>query len=290
LKFSVFPKPMPPISLEEICSEAAKRGFDGVELYDNSPPQAPQLSLLKYGFDKAAAKKLKEMIASKGLVLTDIAHGSVGTTENDLVLLRVAMELAVTLNVKLIRTFIGTSTPPPGTSESQYLEQISGGITNLRKAAKMAEDYGVFLGVDNHYFLTVLDNVNIVRQIGSPNLKIFIDAGNCAAHGEDLIKSVRAASELLVHGHIKEPMVYGRGVKPPLPGYEGVALGREADAELGSTGLIDWEAYVKTLKEIGFKGFLSVEFSSIYMPNQHDWDKAERTMNYVKKICKKVGI
>jgi len=253
---------MPPVPLEEICTEAAKRGFDGVELYTYYPPQEAQLSLLKYGFDKVAAKKVKEMIESKGLVLPDIAHGTVGTTENELVLLKVAMELAATLDVKLIRTVIGVRHPSPEISSRQYLEDLTNSIANLRKAAKMAE----------------------------PNLKIFIDVGNCVAHGEGLIKSVRAAGELLVHSHIKEPIVYGRGVNPPLPGYEGAAFGYEDHAELGSTGLIDWHAYIKILKEIGFHGFLSVESSSIDRFGHQDWDKAERTMNYVKKICQKVGI
>jgi len=284
MKFSAMPRLKPPASLEEICEEAAKRGFDGVEFYDG--PDG--LSLLKYGFDKAAARKFKETVESKGLVLPDIAHGPVGKSENELILLKIAMELAVTLDVKLIRTSLGHD--PVGSDPRVNLQLLLDQIPNLRKAAKMAEDYGVFLGLDNFYFLTVIDNVNIVRRIGSPSLKIFIDVGNCVAHGEDLIKSVREAGRLLVHSHIKEPMIHGRGVNLPLPGYPGIAFGYEDHAELGSTGLIDWEAYVKTLKEIGYKGFLSVESSSLDDPTRQDWDRAERGMKYVKKICERVEI
>lgn len=281
MKFSAMPRLMPGISLEEVCDEAAKRGFEGIELYDS--PEG--LSLLRYGLNKAAAKKFRDMVASKRLVLPDIAHGAVGTTENDLALLKIAMDLAVTLDVKLIRTSIGG--PPAGVQPLQFMFSQ---IENLKKAVKMAEDCDITLGLDNFYFITVIDNVNIARRINSPHLKIFIDAGNCVAHGEDLIKSVRAAGELLVHGHIKEPAVYGRGVSSPLPGYQGVSFGYEDHAELGSTGLIDWEAYVKALKEIRYKGFLSVESSSLDKLHHQDWDKAERSMKYVKKICEKVGI
>jgi len=282
MKFSTLPMRQPPASLEEVLTEAAKRGFDGVELYEG-PPTLP---LLRYGFDKAAAKKAKELVASKKLVIPDIAHGSVGTTENDLILLKVAMEAATALDVKLIRTSIGIQTP----FTVPFSQQLANGIQNLRQAAKMAEDYGIVLGLDNFYALTVVDNVNIVKRVNSPNVKIFIDAGNCVAHGEDLIKSARTAGELLVHGHVKEPLVYGRGANPPLPGFQGTPAGEEDHAELGSTGLIDWEAYMKVLKEIGFKGFLSVESRSIERAGQQDWDKAQRSMNYLRKICQKVGV
>ncbi|NQS89430.1 sugar phosphate isomerase/epimerase [Patescibacteria group bacterium] len=288
MKFSTFIFEKAGTSFEDICDKAVERGFDGVEPRDDKTG----LSLLKYGFDKKAAQEVKKMIESKGLEIPDIAHGGVGTTEDDLVLFRKTMELAEVLGVKIIRTHLGPLARQWASEipKSELLKITVDSLKNLQKAADLAEDYGVKIGVDNFYSLTVKDNINYVKKIDSPNLKILIDVDNCVAHGENLIESVREAGNLLIHSHVKEAKVYGRGENPPLPGYEGKAFGDENHAELGETGLIDWKKYIETLKEIKYKGFLSIEACLVLSEGEQDWDRAERNMNYLRKICEEVGI
>jgi len=287
------PWPTSLLSLEEVISKGAEIGFDGVELETMTPRISP-LS------DRAYVKKVKELCESKGLVITDIGshpdflHPGNRAVEKELYALKGDMELAVALDVKLVRVqIVSTMTysafpQMPGTLAGTYslTEQYLRGVDCLRKAVDLAEDMGVTLGFDNHYFLTVLEQLKIVREINSPNLKMFIDAGNCVLHGEDLIESARACGKLLVHSHVKDPKFMG---KEAVASFSGVAAGGTFAifVPLGE-GVIDWEAYLRVLKEIGYKGFLSLETHT--RKPYPDWEAAETGLKYLRNLSKKVGI
>jgi sugar phosphate isomerase/epimerase len=274
------------VPLEEMIFKAAELGFDGIDL----DAARPHLSPLDY--DTNSAKKVKELAESRGLsisnllAVTDFCNPSPSTREHELLALKAVMELAVAMDVELVSTAIisaftwGSFPQVPGRPYS-LLAQYAHGVECVKEAVKIAEDLGVTLFLDNHLFLLVRDNLQIVKKIGSPNLKISIDAGNCIRNGEDLLEAAKACGSLLVHGHVKDPIVIGKGSR---------ADEIKTHTVIGE-GCINWEAYLKTLKDIGYKGFMAVEtLTPKFFLGLADWETVEKGLKYLRKISEKVGI
>jgi len=283
--------------LEEVISKAADLGFDGIEI----GAARPHLSPLDHC--KKSARKIKEMVESKGLVISNLAaypdfcYPAFRQVEKELISLKAAMELAAAMDVQLVRTQIVsclTFGPFPQTVASfagagSLMAQYHRGIEATREATKIAEDIGVTLFLDNHGFLTVLEHLKIVREINSPNLKISIDAGNCVAHGEDLIESARACGELLVHSHAKDCTPMGSTTISGLP-TDSWSSRFWTFTTIGK-GLVDWESYLKVLKEINYKGFLSIEsHSPKFFMGIADYETPAKGLKFLRTLSEKVGI
>jgi len=258
---------------ETIIPKAAKAGFECFET---------ELNPLQY--DKGSARKLREIVESNGVVISSISHmpyfgqPSPVNRERELIVAKAVMELSVEVGAKYVRNGIGyMPSIAPGAS---FDDVYRWGVEGTRRSTKIAEDLGVTLVFDNFYFTTVLENLAVVKEINSPNLKMSVDIGNCVAHGEDLLASIRACGDLLVNGHLKEPKIFG---SKSLPGFPGPYLwGDETGDGIGTGKLIDWEAYLKVLKEIKFKGYQSIECKT--------WEHATNGLKYLTPLCKKIGI
>jgi len=287
MKVGLFAMHFRMVPLEELISKAAEKGFDGIDL----DATRPHLSPLDH--DKASARRVKEFAESKGLsisnlyAVTDFCNPAPSTREHELLALKAVMELATVMDVELVSTgiisaFTYGSFPQIPDRPYSLLTQYAQGVECVKEAVKMAEDVGVTLFLDNHSFLLVRDNLKIVRDINSPNLKISIDAGNCVRNGEDPIEAARACGSLLVHGHVKDPTVIGKGSRTGAIMAPGGMLGEDD---------INWEVYLRVLKEIGYEGFLAVEtLTPRFSLGIADWETVEKGLKYLRALSEKVGI
>lgn len=276
-------------TIEESIPKLAEIGFDAIELEAGSGRLAP--------WDVNKAKNIKEICDSNGMVISNLAPNTdyVQTDEwelqKDFLTLRELCKMANAINVNLIRVQIishgigGFGPLPWSRVPIPLTQQRSIGINNLKKAVKIAEDFGVTLGLDNHFFLTVLDHLRIVKEIDSPNLKLFLDTVNAVINGEDLIATARACGELLVHTHLKD-LYKAAGSSTGRLGLEGQY---DIRPPVGQGNTINWEEYLKTLKDIGYEGFLSIEAAH---SDRHlnRWYVAEAGLKYLRTLNKKVGL
>jgi sugar phosphate isomerase/epimerase len=190
--------------------------------------------------------------------------------QKELLNVKACCEMANAINVPYVRVQIISYTygplPPIATSvapgsaggqvSSRSLEnQFNQGMNTLTKAVDIAEDMGVILGLDNHYFFTVLDHLKIVKMINSPNLKLFMDVSNATLNGEDIVANAKACGKLLVHSHVKDRTVFGSKVS-------GAEFTGESLVPIGM-GDVDWRRYLTALKEIGYEGYLSIEGNAV---------------------------
>jgi len=280
----------PMITLEDVISKFAELGFDGIEL-EFGTARLPAWDIKK-------AKKIKELCNSKGLEISNIAakeffitYGGNNLINKELHFVRSCYEMASAIDVPLVRTQIvaytfGWLPKLEGRPYPSIDEQYSQGVSTLLKAVKFAEEFGVTLGLDNHFALTVMDHLRLVKEIGSPNLKIFIDTRNCVENGEDLLATVRACGKLLVHSHIKEGR---KNVGGSARGVNKEELGDTVGVPVGMGNIIDWKAYLKALKEIGYKGFLSIEGAHV-SPMYGPFECAQIGMKYLREINKEIGL
>mgnify|MGYP000244581647 CR=1 FL=1 len=245
------------LSVEDFVKKAASLGFDGVELM----AKRPHLSPLDYA--RRDVDRLRELLSSLGLDAACVAsyhdfspspdHPDMARVEKELVYLDRVMEIAAGLECKVVRTYSGYLYPGV-----DYRRQWETCVEALGEACSIAEDHGVYLGLQNHSPLSsfVDEVLTLVKDVGSNRLKVVLDAPLLVERGENLRESVLKCRRLIVHTHTSDfTYVYGRqpGAFFTFRRVMAVPLGR---------GVVDYRTFIKALKEIGYDGYLSYEMCS----------------------------
>jgi len=287
-------------TLENTIKKAADLGMDGIELGDAIGPDNPTRPFQLP--DKAYRKKIREMIESHGLTLTNIQSDDrfcdpfgfgYLTGRPTLMAAQYRLEMARDLGTDLVRIDLVASrdrTVPLGRQWAQAIELV-------KEYCIMAEDYGVTLAIHNHGWLSVMDRFQMIKDCGYPkNLKLQLDVINCANRGEDLFETTRICKDYLSKSmHVKDQRVMFKDIDiPPVQLESGF---REINhtthsflCDIGDGNLVDWEAYLKLLKEIKYDGYLNIEsFTHRQQIGVPDWISYEKGVAYLRKMGKKVG-
>lgn len=246
------------LPLDRIITKAAEFGYDGIEIAAKRPHASP------LDLDIESRKKLKDSIKSKGLEIAciaaynDFADPSPFIREMNLLQLRETIHLAYDLEAKLVRVFAsGMGNMHTG---ADFDEQWAWVCENLTKAAKYAEDQDILLGLQNHSpIMHSYKNVlQMIKEVGSDSLKAVIDAPLLFFAGESVTEAVKEAGNLIVHSHTgPSDMVWGPGpLDHTVGGLRRVYTLRKFPLGKGNT---NYRAFVNSLKEIGYDGFLSYE-------------------------------
>jgi len=146
---------------------------------------------------------------------------------------------------------------------------------------KVAEKYKVYIaveGVFGHLCHDYYTTKPLIDHFDSEYLGINMDPSHGSLYGNDIPWVVKQWSDKIKHVHLKDAI----GV----PGENG----RDFMFPLLGEGMIDWSAFFNALDEIGYKGFLSVEFESFkYYRVILEGDPvraAELSMEQLKKLLK----
>ena len=121
-------------------------------------------------------------------------------------------------------------------------------VETLTQVAQHAEREGVTLALEpinrfETYFLNIVEDVlELVEEIGSPNIKVHVDTFHANIEEKDTAAAIRAAGANLGHFHVSES---DRGV----PG----------------TGQVHWRDIFSALKEIGYDGWAAIESFGSHM-------------------------
>jgi L-ribulose-5-phosphate 3-epimerase len=107
-------------------------------------------------------------------------------------------------------------------------------VKRLKKAALKAEKNGVILGIES--YLTAAEHLEIIKAVGSRNIKCYYDFRNTADAGHDTVKEFKTLGKKNVcELHMKE---------------NGFLLGQ---------GTLDWKNICKAIKDTGFSGWMQIE-------------------------------
>jgi sugar phosphate isomerase/epimerase len=141
----------------------------------------------------------------------------------------------------------------------------------MRSSVDYAGDRGIILNIENHYkdgyweypeFALRSDVfLEIVDQIDSPFFGINFDPSNAIVAGEDPLELLEKIKSRVVTLHASDRYLEGGDIDDlrrmemdPVYGYAGLIrhgiIGR---------GLNDYDAIFRTLKEVGFDGWISIE-------------------------------
>lgn len=278
------------LSVDEFLVKAKELGFDGVMLM----AKRPHVSLLDY--DSAARKALRRRIEGLGLELvclagyTDFTAGvdkaGIPNVEIQACYVGQLAELASDLGTDMVRIFTGYERPGVP-FDKQYAMVVEG----LKLSGKKAAQYGVTLAVQNHHDIAVHHDMMywLLKEVDLPNVKAAFDAWSPTLEGlspEQIKAAVLKMKPYIVHttaaDYVRLPRYrYESTLTNYLPSetlIRAVPMGK---------GIVDYETFFKTLKEIGYQGYIAYEMCEV-LDGGGDTENLDKTakefLEYVKRL------
>jgi sugar phosphate isomerase/epimerase len=278
------------LSVDEFLVKAKKLGFDGVMLMAKRPHVSP------LDDDDSARKALRRRIEGLGLDLvclagyTDFTAGvdkaGIPNVEIQACYVGELAKLARDLGTDMVRIFTGYERPGVP-FDKQYAMVVEG----LKLAGEKAAKYGVTLAVQNHHDIAVGHDtmVWLLKEVDLPNVKAAFDAWSPALQGlnsEEMRSAVLKMKPFIVHTTAADY------VRLPRYHYEHTLtnfLKRDVlvRAVPMGEGFIDYETFIKALKEIGYQGYISYEMCEV-LEGGGDIENLDKTakkfLEYIKKF------
>lgn len=218
--------------------KAAEIGLNGIQLYTTKGDLDPQ------NLSATGREDLKKFVADQGLEISALCgdFGGHGFTDAATLDWRVGrtkevVDLAVDLGTNVVTTHIGV-VPEDRSNEAWAMM-----LQSLPEIGTYAAERGVFLATETGPEPAAL-LAELLDELNNPGIRANYDPANLVmVAGDDPVKGVFALAKYIVHTHAKD------GIKLE-KGYKEVPLGE---------GGVDFPAYVKALREIGFDGFFTIE-------------------------------
>ena len=235
-------------TFDEFLASAKEIGFDVYEL--STAPGAHKGTIR---FDEEGIEEIKRKSAQMGLKIhalggyTNFVRKSAKDIDEEVKKVMNYLDIAEKLGAKVIRVFGGE--PNPDIPESEWEELIAKG---LKECAPEAEKRKVYLGMENHGYITndAELEIRIIEKVGSPFVRLTVDTSNYYWYGHPLStieRFYKLVAPYCVHTHLKD----GSARNGAREKYISLALG-EGDLPL--------ELFLDELLNSGFKGPLCIEY------------------------------
>lgn len=248
------------LDIREGIKKAKEVGAQGIQIYAVSGPMDPD------NLNKAQRRELLNYIKDNGLVVSAICgdlggHGFTRAEENKLKIekSKKIMELAKDLESNVVTTHIGVV---PSDIDSSRYKILQGACEEL---GNYADNMGAYFAIETGPEKT-LTLKNFLDSLKSNGVRVNYDPANLVmVTGDDPVQGVYNLKDYIVHTHAKDGIMV-RQTDPQMI-YDYFAEGGIEDLRLEDyfletplgTGKVDFNAYIKALNDIGYKGFLTIE-------------------------------
>lgn len=244
---------------EEGIKMAASLRLDGVQIYATTGEFSPELS-------EEQRVEYKRLLKENNLVVSALCGDMGGygfENENDnserIERTKRIIDLAVEFETKVITTHIGVI--PDNKEHPRYKIMLSA----LTECGLYAKERGVTLAIETgpEKAKTLLAFVQDTKGGVGVNLD---PANFTMVTGQDAVEAVYLLKDYIVHTHVKDGKMIDKN-QNPTEVYHAFAVGG-VDALNACKGFeelpigqgdVDWDNYLKALKEIGYDGFLTIE-------------------------------
>ena len=274
------------IPLEEAMKRAAQFGYDAIDVFAHRPMAFP----LDLSADRR--KQIVDLAQSLDLELAVVEcctnfmlpkHVLVFSQEKEILYVKEACKLAQDLGIKVVRVlagFIGyfmneyalTGYGNPAfqsrsmavSTNDDWLEQWAYVRAGLKEVASIAQDYGVTLALQNHPEITnnTEETLEMIEEVGMDNLKVGLDLPLFESQEDEFVRNtVLKVGDKMAHSH-SISITTKATVGGAAFGWDEVVPGDEKDN-------CNWEVFLKTCKEIGYKGYLAYEQCSPIIVKGH---------------------
>lgn len=269
-------KDVPALTVEEFVDFAKEVGFTGVEI-DLKRPHGSPLDL-----NEKRCAEIRSYIDKSGLELTGVAANNNFSSavpehlENELIMVREQIKVAKMLGAPVLRLFAawpgitfknGLATYEPTFSSNEYYgaldyEKRMNILNCLKESAEWAKEAGVMLALQNHspVIVTYRDMLDFVKWVNSPWLKCCFDAPNLGwtpdvQSDEYVTNAVREVGDLQMICHASAEFVRDGNKVKQIP------------ANPYQKTIVNYPAYIKALKEVGFQGYINYEYCHVPFQN-----------------------
>ena len=193
------------------------------------------------------------------------------------------IDLAPDVGTTVVHALAGP--PPTGVERERAWGWLLESLTTcIHYAAERGVTFG-FEAVVGSIVANMADLSRLLADLGEDKLYVNFDPGHLVLAGEDPAEWVRTLGSRIVHVHIKDARIIPPGFEfPPL---QKGAFRVSTDFEflpLGK-GVIRFGEIVGALREIGYEGFLSMEYEGLAFGYQDDpWDVAVQTKRFMDDL------
>ena len=238
--------------IEIVCQEGYKSGID---------PHAP-VTFLKKILEKC--KNLKLDIACLTPYLSKFNSPDSKTREEELKNLKNAIDVASYLECHFMRIYGGSrlvEKKEDNTPEllKQYL------IESIIDACNYAEKKDVYLVIENHFNTlteTALQTVDIIKSIDHSHAGILYDQANLTFfYAEDYEDAINLQAPYIKYVHVKDLFFKLEDKRFEASSVFTVDKSkRNVYSRILGEGIIPWPKILSKLHEIGYRGYLSIEY------------------------------
>lgn len=237
--------------------KAAELGADGIQVYSTRGEMAPE------NMDAAKRKEFLKLVKDNGLKISalcgDLGCGFHNAERNPGLIEKSKriLDLAKDLETNIVTTHIGVVPSDPAHPRFKVMHDACKELADYADSidAHFAVETGPETSETLKMFLDSLESTGVGVNLDPANLVMVT--------GDDPVKAVHNLKKYIVHTHAKDgiklldkdpEIIYG--LRP-----DDSALVTDAafkEVPLGE-GSVPFEAYLKALEEIGYKGFLTIE-------------------------------
>ena len=243
-----------------------KLGLDGAEIV----VQTGYESGIPYEADDAFVRRVREEADALGLAvaattpyLNRYNDLDEAVRQKEVAMLKRVIDMTRILGGGSIRIYGGAFQDEETDPDGAKLAQL---VKSLRECGDYAAQYGIRLSIENHFgtmTTTAHRTMEVIKAIGHPNVGILYDQANLAFFpAEEYEEALALQKDHIFYVHVKD-LVY-RGGKPQKFRSDSVSHISEEIRTVYSRfpgdGVLDWPAILRGLRDIGYDGWLSLEY------------------------------
>ncbi|MCG8514936.1 MAG: sugar phosphate isomerase/epimerase [Halanaerobiales bacterium] len=247
------------LPIEEQVDRVAKYGYQGVDFFHHLFLKMDDKELDR------VRNTLKDYVKEKGLTIPSIgAHHLVITDRpweirGQIDLIKQAIDLAVEIGAETVVSYIGGYYNPPTYKLMTRAKAVKILVDSVREFCDYAGEKGLTFSIEPHQE-TLIDKpevtMEIVEKINRENLRISIDFGGLELGVKPVMpieKGLKMYGELINSVHAKD--------------ITGVT-GNWNMCWFGG-GLVDFKRYAEAFRQIGYDGFVTVEWEGWFKGGEH---------------------
>lgn len=237
--------------LPELCETLAGAGYGAVEVFTwEGHPCHPD------ALDSATATAIRDAAARSGIEISAVSAHTTWLEPGP----SAGAAVEFTNRSALVASHLGarvlnTSTGPylPQCDHFEAWDAMRAGILS---AVAHAESLGITLCIEphvGHIVMTWESALRLIREVGSPNLRVNFDASHFFVLGLDHRVALQQLAPYIAHVHLKDFVLR----RPPL-GELRLPHGNETAVPLGD-GDFPLAAHLELLRQVGYDGVVSAE-------------------------------
>jgi 3-oxoisoapionate decarboxylase len=203
-------------------------------------------------YDLGYLRHVRDLAAARGIEIEPYIRGPFdldGPDRTEAIAATLAsIRAAKILGGPYVRTGFGRLTIATSrfSRETPIAEQLTRMVASLREAARLAQDEGIIIAIENHCDYAGRELASVLAAVDSPSIRAALDTGNSVVVFSDPADDLRVLAPFTVTTHLKDLAVVQSGVRWQVPF-------RAIGCPLGQ-GVVDVPGTIRALVAAGPRG------------------------------------